>query len=177
MPQDSSETPMPQTQRAAAVVRHLLYAGAIASTLWLGGCAVEVQNRQAAQEIAELSKPPGSVYLGWRVFRDKCSACHGPDATGPSAGPDLLPRVAELGPRRFVSLVLNRYDWNFPTAKLRGETAERESFVDEIVQRKEGALTMPAWDGEPRVAAHVADIYAYLSARAQGTQGVGRPAQ
>ena len=35
---------------------------------------------------------------------------------------------------------------------------------------------MPALDGEPRVAAHVADIYAYLSARAQGTQGFGRPA-
>jgi hypothetical protein len=37
-------------------------------------------------------------------------------------------------------------------------------------------LTMPAWQGEPRVTAHIVDLYAYLSARAQGTQGPDRPA-
>jgi len=53
----------------------------------------------------------------------------------------------------------------------------REALIDDVVQRKEGALTMPAWEGEPRVTAHIVDLYAYLSARAQGTQGPGRPAQ
>lgn len=35
--------------------------------------------------------------------------------------------------------------------------------------------TMPAWDGKPIVTTHIVDLHAYLSARAQGTQGPGRP--
>jgi len=38
-------------------------------------------------------------------------------------------------------------------------------------------LTMPAWQGEPRVNAQIVDLHAYVSARAQGTQGLDRPAQ
>jgi hypothetical protein len=34
---------------------------------------------------------------------------------------------------------------------------------------------MPAWQGEPIVIVHIVDLYAYLSARAQGAQGSGRP--
>jgi hypothetical protein len=48
--------------------------------------------------------------------------------------------------------------------------------IDEIVQRKNYGFSMPAWEGQPRVNAHIADLYAYLSARAQGTQGPGQPA-
>ena len=44
------------------------------------------------------------------------------------------------------------------------------------MQRREAALTMPAWEGEPRVNAHIVDLYTYLSPRAEGTQGPGRPA-
>jgi hypothetical protein len=43
--------------------------------------------------------------------------------------------------------------------------------------RKDGAVAMPQWQGEPRVNAHIADLYAYLSARSNGTQGPGRPEQ
>ena len=43
------------------------------------------------------------------------------------------------------------------------------------MQRQQGALSMPAWQGEPRVNAHIMDLYAYLSARAEGRQGPGRP--
>ena len=39
-----------------------------------------------------------------------------------------------------------------------------------------GALTMPAWQNEPAVQAHVKDLYTYLAARSEGTQGPGRPA-
>lgn len=145
-----------------------------AAALLLAGCAVELQNRQPAQEIAQAAKPPGSVYAGWRVFQDKCARCHGPAANGTAGGPDLLPRVREMGPHRFVNLVLKRYDWSLPAAQS-GESAAREALIEAIVQRKEGALTMPAWEGEPRVNAHIADLYAYLSARAEGTQGAGRP--
>jgi hypothetical protein len=34
---------------------------------------------------------------------------------------------------------------------------------------------MPAWQDEPPVKAHIMDLYAYLSARADGRQGTGQP--
>ena len=153
----------------------LLYGAVFASALLLAGCAVEVQNRQAAQELARLSQPPGSVYTGWRVFQDKCAGCHGPAATGTARAPDLLVRVRDMGPRRFVSLVLTRYDWPVSTAQASRNSATLDALVEQIVQREDGVLTMPAWQGEPRVNAHIVDVYAYLSARADGTQGLGRP--
>ncbi len=149
--------------------------GLIAAALGLGGCAVEVQNRQPAQEMAQAAKPPGSVYTGWRVFQDRCAGCHGPAATGTAGAPDLLPRVRDMPSRRFVGLVLDRYDLNLVPGQGRGAGATRDAVVDDIMQRKQGLLTMPAWQGEPRVSAHIVDLYAYLSARAQGTQGTGRP--
>lgn len=149
--------------------------GVITSALILAGCAVEWQNRQASQEMAELAKPPGSVYTGWRVFQDKCASCHGAAATGTDKAPNLLPRVRDMGAHQFVSAVLKRYDWGLPAARAGGNTATMDSLVEAILQRQEGAVTMPAWEGEPRVTAHIADLYAYLSARSEGTQGPGRP--
>ena len=144
----------------------------------LAGCSVEVQNRQAAQELAQAAKPPGSVYTGWRVFQDRCAACHGPAATGSPNAPNLLPRVGDMGSRQFVSLVLKRYDWGLSAtpANSASEGPAREALVEQVLQGQAGALTMPAWETEPRVSAHIVDLYAYLSARAQGTQGPGRPA-
>ena len=82
-----------------------------------------------------------------------------------------------MGSHQFVSLVLRRYDWGLPPAQAGSQGAAQESLIDAVVQRKQGLLTMPAWQGEPRVNAHIVDLYAYVSARAQGTQGPGRPAQ
>ncbi len=36
-------------------------------------------------------------------------------------------------------------------------------------------LHLPAWQDEPRVNAHILDLYAYLSARAEGRLSIGRP--
>ncbi len=152
---------------------------ALASTLALGGCAVEVvelSNAQPARDYAQQSALPGTVHAGWRVFQQKCAGCHGTAATGAAGGPDLLPRVREMGPRQFTSLVLQRYDWSPAVAATGGDRAAHEAVVDQVLQRRQGALTMPAWQGEPSVDVHVMDLYAYLSARAQGTQGPGRPA-
>lgn len=162
-------------RRRAAWHRAWLLGGAGASLLWLTGCAVEFQNAQPAKELAQLAKPPGSVYTGWRVFQDKCAVCHGPAATGSARAPDLLPRVRDMGSRRFVGLVLKRYDWNLPPAQAASEGAAREALIEQIAQRQSKVLSMPAWQGEPSVNAHIVDLYAYLSARAQGTQGPGRP--
>jgi mono/diheme cytochrome c family protein len=150
---------------------------ALACVLLVGGCTqVQLTNPQPAKEVAEAARPPGSVYAGWRVFQDRCAGCHGTAATGTDKAPDLLPRVQTMGSRQFVSRVLYRYDWGIPAAQAGSESAAREALVEEIMRRQQGAIEMPAWQGEPRVQAHIADLYAYLSARAQGTQGPGRPA-
>lgn len=166
----------PLLNRMVAQRRHLWYGGAFASALLLAGCAVDVQNRQAAQEVARLAQPPGSVYIGWRVFQDRCASCHGPAATGSGNAPDLLPKVRGMAARQFVSLVLQRYDLNPPAGQASRDRATREAQIEVIMQRQEAPLTMPAWESEPRVNAHILDLYAYLSARADGAQGPGRPA-
>jgi len=175
MSKSSMFSPAPPFDRTVRRRGPLLVA-AFTAALGLAGCVVEVQNTQPAQEMARHAQPPGSLYTGWRVFQERCVGCHGPDATGTSSGPDLLPRVRDMGPRRFVDLVLSRYDWSLPAAQSASGSAAREALVEDIVQRRQGLLTMPAWQGEPRVTAQIVDLYAYLSARAQGTQGPGRPA-
>lgn len=175
MRQRSMSTRLSQALRQAAQRPGLFTGLAFASGLLLAACAVEVQNTQPAQALQHEKQPQGSVYTGWRVFQDKCAACHGPDAIGTAGAPDLLPRVREMGSRQFVGLVLQRYDWTAQLGQTRPEGAAWEALVDEVEQRKAYTLTMPAWQGEPRVNAHIADLYAYLSARAQGTQGPGRP--
>ena len=143
--------------------------------LSLTGCSIEWQNRQAAQEVAKAATPPGSVYRGWRLFQDKCASCHGAAATGSAGGPNLLPRVREMGSRQFVSTVLYRYDWGLPVAKDTRANPALDALLEDLLQRRQYALTMPAWQGEPSVTVHIADLYAYLSARAQEQQGPERP--
>lgn len=147
----------------------------LVAALGLNGCAVEVQNLQPVQELAAAAQPPGSVYTGWRVFQDRCAGCHGPAASGTAGAPDLLARVRDMPSRRFVSLVLDRYDWSQATGQPRRAGAASDAVVEDMLQRKQGLLTMPAWQGEPRVAAHIVDLYAYLSARADGKLGPGKP--
>ncbi len=154
---------------------------ALASALMVAGCAVEVQNTQPAQEVARLAKPPGSVYVGWRVFQERCAQCHGANATGGSGIPNLLPPVRDMSSREFVSVVLTRYDkgyeWGLPKSPSKGDAAAQADVVESVLKRDQGQITMPAWQGEPVTTAHILDLYAYLSARAQGSQGTGRPAQ
>lgn len=150
-----------------------LWGGTLA-LLALAGCnSVEIQNRQPLAEMRAATQAPGTVYAGWRVFQDKCASCHGPEATGTPVAPDLLPRVRTMGSRRFVDWVLKRYDWKLPADQLGG--AGHEALVGDTLQGKGVVISMPAWQGEPRVTAHIMDLYAYLSARANGSQGPGRP--
>lgn len=160
--------------RACTLLRCALLIAALA----LSACSVELkdaQATQAAQELARAPRPAGSVYAGWRVFQDKCASCHGPDGTGKAGGPDLLPSVREMGPRRFVALVLNRYELGVTAADPAKDSPARAAWIDTVVRRQAGAMTMPAWEGEPSVGAHVLDLYAYVAARADGTLGTGRP--
>jgi hypothetical protein len=141
----------------------------------LTGCALQFENAKPAQELESQSRPAGSVYLGWRVYEDRCARCHGSSATGKADAPDLLVRMRTLGPHEFADRVLLRYDWS-SLSPADPHSTDRAAYVDDVVRRRKGALTMPAWQGEPRVTAHLIDLYAYLSARSEGSQGPGRPA-
>lgn len=153
--------------RAVAIALALL-------TATLTGCAVEWQNPQAARQLAREQQPPGSTYLGWRVYQERCAGCHGANAQGMANAPSLLARLQTLGPRQFVSLVLYRYD-----SSLQGQPAPardaREAQVDSLMTRQGQPLAMPAWQDEPRVNAHVLDLYAYLSARSEGRIDASKP--
>ena len=170
-PHDAMQGPQPASRGSR-------FGAALLAALLLAGCTgVEWENKRITEEYAQSTRPPGSVYTGWRVFRERCAACHGPDATGTSRGPDLLPVVRQMGARQFVSVVLKRYDWSLPAVQNGMDTAALDALIDDILRRREGALTMPAWQGEPRIEAHIVDVHAYLAARAEGTQGPGRPAR
>ena len=138
----------------------------------LAGCAIEWRNTQPARELARAAEPQGSVYAGWRVYQQRCAGCHGTAADGAGGAPNLLLRMQGLGPQRFVDLVLRRYDAELLAT---GQGSPRDSLVDDVVERRRGALSMPAWQEEPVVNAHVMDLHAYLAARSEGRVGPGRP--
>ncbi len=146
-----------------------------AALLALAGCAVEWQNLQPARELAQ-QRQSGELYTGWRLYQERCARCHSGDAAGSADAPDLLVRLRALGPRAFASLVLTRYDWALPGMPPSSDRAAREAWLDRVMDGRAGALTMPAWQNEPEVQAHVKDLYTYLAARSEGTQGPGRPA-
>lgn len=154
----------------------LALAALATSAVLLGGCSVEWMNLQPARTLAEQARPPGEAYAGWRVYQDKCAQCHGAEPLGTARAPNLVIRLQDVGPQRFASLVLTRYDFSLPGMPPRGDAPLPDALIDEVVARKAGDIAMPAWQGEPRVNAHIMDLYAYLSARAQGTLGAGRPA-
>lgn len=138
----------------------------------LAGCAIEWRNAQPARELARAAEPQGSVYAGWRVYQQRCAGCHGTAADGAGGAPNLLLRMQGLGPQRFVDLVLRRYDAELLAS---GQGSPRDSLVDDVVERRRGALSMPAWQEEPVVNAHVMDLHAYLAARSEGRVAPGRP--
>jgi len=148
-----------------------LAAASVALSL-LAGCAVQWRNTEPARQVARAAEPPGSAYAGWRVYQQRCASCHGTAADGAGGAPNLLLRLQGLGPQRFVDLVLRRYEADMLPP---GQGSPREALVDDIVERRRGALAMPAWQGEPVVDAHVMDLYAYLAARSEGRLPAGRP--
>ena len=117
-----------------------------------------------------------ATYMGWRVFQERCAGCHGAAATGLQNAPNLLPRVAAMGPSQFVGIVLNRYKLVMPKGEIGPEgSGMREAWLAEVLRRQEGELNMPEWAGDATVKPHVLDLYAYLRARADGALPAGPP--
>ncbi len=143
--------------------------------LLLAGCALELDNVQPASEIGAPPPPAGTVYAGWRVFQSKCARCHGADAAGATA-PDLLPLVRGMSGRRFAGLVLKRYDGDFRAPSGAQDKSTLDTRIDDILQRSDTPMEMPAWQDQRSVNAHILDLYTYLAGRADGSVGRERPA-
>ncbi len=90
------------------------------------------------------------TYNGFRRYHADCHVCHGPAGLGSSYAPALLDSM---------------------------KTMEWSDYVNVIVQGRQGLdnKVMPSFAGNPNVLTHVADIYAYLKARADGVIGPNRP--
>ena len=126
------------------------------------------------------------TYTGWRLFHTACYGCHGVDAVGTDLAPNLVEHVKTMTPRAFASKVLTSYRIVLPAIDTNAEdrAAVREAMVEEVMRRERrerrergasGQIVMPAWEADTKVNPHVLDLFAYLSARADGKLGPGEP--
>jgi mono/diheme cytochrome c family protein len=121
-----------------------------------------------------------STYTGWQIYSENCSRCHGADATGTTVAPDLTERVNRLSQDQFRLRVLNRYFLTLPLedAIAEGSHAVAEA-MEEAAQARAGSpdtdVDMPRWHVNPDVRHHIVELYAYLTARADGVLGPGIP--
>lgn len=120
------------------------------------------------------------TYTGWRLFHTTCYGCHGVGGVGTDLAPNLVERVRDLTPRAFAAKVLTSYRIVQPAdaSSAADRSAALDALIEEVLRRERGPRTliaMPAWDDDPQVSPHVLDLYAYLSARADGTLGPGKP--
>jgi len=74
------------------ILRSLVGAASLAALL--AACAVHLDNAEPVWQLARESAPAGSAFEGWRLFNQRCAACHGKDVAPPAPMPDLLDRVA-----------------------------------------------------------------------------------
>jgi len=116
--------------------------------------AVLGQNAPAAGQPggrAEATSPAvdRAILNGYRRYNATCSHCHGADGLGSTFAPSLIEQPLPF--EQFAEVVNNG--------------------------RTRGNSVMRGFAGDPNVAPYIADIYAYLRARAAGTIGRGRPAR
>jgi cytochrome c5 len=120
------------------------------------------------------------TYAGWRLFHGHCQTCHGVGGVGTAKAPNLVERIKNYTPRGFAGKVLTSYriEALMPDSGKPETEAERQALLDQAMQRERGARgqnSMPAWNQNADVPPHVLDLYAYLSARAEGGLGPGKP--
>jgi hypothetical protein len=121
-----------------------------------------------------------NTFQGWRVFHSACHVCHGAGATGTDIAPALLPRMESMTPREFAERVLVRYRLLYPgdSRAAVNPTPARQAVREEVMAKKrgpKGRISMPGWEADQEINVHILDLYAYLSARADGVIGPGMP--
>jgi mono/diheme cytochrome c family protein len=133
----------------------------------------------------EAGRVDRGTFTGWRLFHSACYGCHGVGGVGTDLAPNLVERVKTMTPRAFVTKVLTSYRLTPPSSDESNDRstddrdAARQALIDEAMRRERGAtaqILMPAWETDPKVVPHVLDLFAYLSARADGKLGPGKPA-
>lgn len=124
-------------------------------------------------------RPDRGTYAGWRLFHSTCYACHGVGGVGTDVAPNLVERITTMTPRAFAAKVLTSYRLVSPADNGPLDEREREETLNEVMRRERnlarGRVVMPAWESHTAVPPHVLDLYAYLSARADGQLGPGKP--
>jgi cytochrome c5 len=120
------------------------------------------------------------TYAGWKLFNTACYVCHGVGGSGTDVAPNLVDKIANYTPRGFAAKVLSSYRIvpMAPGSAAPDREAEREALLELLMKRErqvQGQPLMPAWDSDDEVSPHVLDLYAYLSARAAGAIGPGKP--
>jgi hypothetical protein len=120
------------------------------------------------------------TYTGWRLFHTTCYGCHGVGGGGTDIAPNLVERVKGLTLRGFATKVLTSYRITVPAVEGSADdrTATREAMLEEVMRQERsarGQVIMPAWESNTEVKPHVLDLFAYLTARADGKIGPGRP--
>lgn len=120
------------------------------------------------------------TYAGWKLFHSNCYVCHGIGGVGSGIAPNLVEKIGNYTPRGFATKVLTSYRIvpMSPDGAPPETLAEREALLELVMKREReqrGQPLMPAWDADPEIAPHVLDLYAYLSARADGGLGPGKP--
>ena len=158
----------------APIVRKLQVVLLVTLPMLIAGCSMEFINARPSRELHP-QPITGNLYAGWRVFQAKCSQCHGTSAKGSERAPDLLPIVRTMTARHFAEMVLKRYDLGNGSVQGSEKKSTTDAYIDDILVRKEPPIEMPAWQGEPTVNAHILDLYAYLTARAEGKFSTERP--
>jgi hypothetical protein len=158
------------------------------SLLWIPTgvfiCLLGFSSFSCAQQPGEYRVVNGKVdegtYIGWKLFHSTCYGCHGVDALGTDLAPNLLTRVQKMTPRAFVTKVLTSYRIVLPDTDRPSPDSSnfRDRTIEDILRRDRRSrirIVMPAWENDPDVKPHVLDLFAYLTARADGKLGTGRP--
>ncbi|MGB8600494.1 MAG: hypothetical protein WCD07_01005 [Burkholderiales bacterium] len=121
-----------------------------------------------------------NTYLGWKLFHTTCFTCHGRDATGTEIAPNLTERIKFITPRDFATKVMTSYRITVPSGDMSGNESSgyRDAVIEEVMRKQrgeKGSVSMPAWETSSKVKPHILDLYAYLTARADGALGPGKP--
>ena len=111
--------------------------------------------RAAAQEARDSLAVTDQAYTGWKYFQVYCARCHGDDALGSMAAPDLTYSVTEEGGITADS---------FKVIVHQGSSSASVA-PDQRMRGFEDLLDPPLVDA----------IYSYLLARSDGSLARGRP--
>ncbi len=116
--------------------------------------AAVAEEEEKPYKITE-GKVDWGTYNGFRRYHSDCHVCHGPAGNGSSFAPALTDSLKILTYEDFIEVVVN------------GRTR--------VMPGNPTPSVMPEFGTNPNVVPYLDDLYAYLTARADGAVGTARP--